>query len=99
MAKGFKNRLLTGAGVVVAGMVVVGLGVYAYLQRNVPETYTDPVEHFKYGSIGADSQDGGVPYALWRGVPTGFGGRVAHHPPAGEAPFGLVYATPRPPHP
>ena len=79
---------------VVAGMVVVGLGVYAYLQRDVPETYTDPVEHFKYGSIGADSQDGGVPYALWRVLPTVFADRLPDHPGEGYARFGFVYETP-----
>jgi mono/diheme cytochrome c family protein len=94
-----KSGLWITLGVVVALVVVVGLGTYVFLQRNVPQTYADPVEHFKYGSIGADSQDGGVPYALWRVLPTVFADKLPNHPGEGYARFGFVYETPASPRP
>jgi mono/diheme cytochrome c family protein len=81
-------------GVVVLVIVALGLGVYAFLQRNVTQVYADPVEHFKYGSIGADSQDGGVPYALWRVLPTVFADKLPSRPGDGYARFGFVFETP-----
>jgi len=82
-----------------AVLVVVAIGVYAFLQRDVPMTYADPVEHFKYGSIGADSRDGGVPYALWRVLPTVFPDKLPNRPGEGYARFGFVFETPTSPRP
>lgn len=93
------NGVKIAIGVVVAIIIVGGLGVYAFFQRNVPMTYADPVEHLKYGSIGADSTDGGVPYALWRVLPTVFADKLPDHPGEGYARFGFVYETPTSPRP
>jgi Cytochrome C oxidase, cbb3-type, subunit III len=93
------RRIWPAVGIAVAVLVFIGVGAYAYLQRNVPHTYADPVEHFKYGSIGADSQDGGVPYALWRVLPAVFADKLPDHPGEGYARFGFVYETPTSPRP
>lgn len=94
-----KQRLWLIFGAVVVVVIVAALGVYGYLQRNVPQVYADPAEHFKYGSIGADSQDGGVPYALWRVLPTVFADKLPNHPGEGYARFGFIYETPTSPRP
>jgi mono/diheme cytochrome c family protein len=91
---GNKRNVWIGIGVVVAVIAAVGLAGYAFLQRNVAQTYADPVEHFKYGSIGADGPDGGVPYALWRVLPTVFADKLPNHPGEGYARFGFVFETP-----
>ena len=89
---------VVGGGILLV-LVAVGIAVFAFLRRDVPETYADPVEHFKYGSIGADAQDGGVPYALWRVLPTVFADKLPGRPGEGYARFGFVYETPTSPRP
>ncbi len=47
------------------------LAVYWGLVVEVPVDYADPAEHFKYGSIGSDS-DSGLPYWIWAVMPEMF---------------------------
>src|SRR5919197_5437433 len=94
-----RSMLVIVGGILVAVLLVSAIGVFGFLQRNVPETFSDPVEHFKYGSIGADSQDGGVPYAVWRVLPTVFPDKLPNRPGEGYARFGFVYETPAAPRP
>jgi cytochrome c553 len=55
------------------GLVLVLFAIYfgIRLQRDVPVTYADPQEHFKYGSTGGE-RDAGVPYWLWKVLPEMF---------------------------
>lgn len=58
--------------------------------RDSPVTYSDPVEHFKYGSTGGERASG-IPLAIWHALPTLF----AHHLPGPEKDtykaFGFIY--------
>lgn len=76
---------------VVAGLVIAGagLGLYvyvAYVSQDVPTRYSDPVERFKYQSIGTEI--GAVPLYIWEALP-----RVcpAEMPANGYAGFGFVF--------
>ena len=84
------------ASYVVLGVLVVvgaiGLLVTAFLQRNVPELHADPAEHFKYGSIGSDSGNG-VPYWIWRILPSVFPEYLPDRPGEGYARMGFVYES------
>ncbi len=54
-------------------VVLGGVGWLAYdklFRRDIP-VYASDLEHFKYGSIGNDSENG-VPYLVWRVLPTVF---------------------------
>ncbi|MDP8922514.1 MAG: hypothetical protein M3O34_06505 [Chloroflexota bacterium] len=85
------------ANYVVLGVLAVagalGLLVAAFLQRDVPELHADPVEHFKYGSIGSDA-GGGVPYWIWRVLPRVFPEYLPDRPGEGYARMGFVYESP-----
>ena len=61
-----KAALILGSLIVLVG--IGGMVVTGYLQRDVPEVHADIQEHFKYGSIGSDT-DNGVPYWIWRVLP------------------------------
>ena len=51
------------------GLVGTGLGLIVLLRvsQNHTPRYADIVEHFKYGSIGAEQS--GFPYRVWRALP------------------------------
>jgi len=52
-------------------LVLAGAGYYGYwyyLKRDVPVEYADPAEQFKYGSFGAEFENG-VPYLVWQAMP------------------------------
>jgi hypothetical protein len=64
-------------------LAVFGLFFWYKLFRRVPTVYADPVEHFKYGSIGVEAP-AGIPYWIWVVLPRifadklpGLGGYVA----------------------
>ena len=81
-------------GVLIVGLVAVGLFVYGYLQRDVPERHAEIRDHFKYGSIGADSE-AGVPYWIWRVLPRVFPEYLPGRPGEGYARMGFIYETPQ----
>lgn len=65
------RRILTWLAVL--ALIVAGVGWLAYdrlLRRDFPVHATD-IEHFKYGSIGNEAENG-VPYLVWRVLPTVF---------------------------
>src|SRR3712207_1381337 len=93
MARGAKRKGLIVVGVVVALLLAGGLFVYAYLQRDVPEVHADIQEHFKYGSIGSDSE-GGVPYWIWRVLPRAFPEHLPGRHGEGYSRMGFVYESP-----
>ena len=48
--------------------LVVGIIVLRRISDNSTPHYADIVEHFKYGSIGAEPSSG-IPYAIWKVLP------------------------------
>ena len=57
---------------------------------NKPETHADIVEHFKYGSIGAEER-AGIPYEIWRVLPAMFPQHLPQRPGTGYERFGFVF--------
>jgi mono/diheme cytochrome c family protein len=59
-------------------LILAVLGVVAYSiynqvnRRNVPVDYANDEQHFKYGSIGSDTE--GIPFLIWKAMP-----RVCSH--------------------
>lgn len=51
--------------------VAAAFGYWRYIVE-VPVDYLSDIDHFKYGSIGADTSAGGVPYRLWQVLPEMF---------------------------
>jgi mono/diheme cytochrome c family protein len=60
--------------------------------RNKPETFADIRDHFKYGSIGAESR-AGVPYWIWAVLPRMFPEYLPNRPGNGYARFGLIFES------
>ena len=56
------------------GIVGTALGIVALTQlfRYKTPHYADIVEHFKYGSIGANNETNGIPYRIWMALPALF---------------------------
>jgi len=54
----------------VVAIALVGLGLwgYWYFTRDIPEEFASDVDHYKYGSIGAE-REGGIPYSVWKVMP------------------------------
>src|SRR5687768_11885540 len=48
--------------------LIVGISVLRRISDNSTPHYSDIVEHFKYGSIGAEPSSG-IPYAIWKVLP------------------------------
>src|SRR5215218_2251954 len=93
MASVSKRKGITIVWVTLAVIVAIGAGVYVYMQRDVPEVHANVVEHFKYGSIGADSEQG-VPYWIWRVLPRVFPEYLPNRPGEGYARMGFLYEAP-----
>src|SRR5574338_1691657 len=69
--------------------VILLLALYA-VARFLPDeavTYTDPVQHFKYGSTGGE-RESGFPYWIWQALP-----QVCpeYLPGKGYASVGMIY--------
>src|SRR4051812_15195778 len=73
------------------GIVLLPASVLT-LGRNKPETFADIRDHFKYGSIGAESR-AGVPYWIWTVLPRMFPDHLPNRPGNGYARFGLIFKS------
>src|SRR5712692_7477651 len=71
----------------IAGVAVLAVLGYRYLNRDIPTYYPSIEEHFKYGSIGTD-RDVGVPYWMWRVLPAMFPEKIS---PQGYKSFGFIF--------
>ena len=80
-------------GILVVVAAVGSLVLMTYLTRNVPEVHADIQQHFKYGSIGSDT-DNGVPYWIWRVLPRLFPEYLPDRPGEGYARIGFIYEAP-----
>src|SRR4051794_8816239 len=56
-------------------LAVLGLFFWYKLFRRVPTVYADPLEHFKYGSVGVEVP-AGIPYWIWVVLPRVFADRL-----------------------
>ncbi|MBL8223628.1 MAG: hypothetical protein JNL62_30630, partial [Bryobacterales bacterium] len=71
--------------------VVVPLALQVRLiDPNSPETHADILDHFKYGSIGAEER-AGIPYWIWAVLPDLFPEHLPNRPGKGYERFGLVF--------
>jgi mono/diheme cytochrome c family protein len=64
--------------ILIVGLIltaVAGFFVWYKLFRRVPTVYADPVEHFKYGSIGVEVP-AGIPYWIWVVLPRIFADKL-----------------------
>jgi len=86
MSRGVGIRL----GIVLAWFVVLGIVGWLITTRSDPETHADIVEHYKYGSIGAEGRSG-VPASLWLALPEVFPDLLPKGPGQGYERVGLLY--------
>ncbi|MEX2262468.1 MAG: hypothetical protein WD696_10970 [Bryobacteraceae bacterium] len=71
--------------------VAIPAGVWLLIfNRNKPELHADILEHFKYGSIGAEGRTG-IPHRIWEVLPQLFPEYLPKRPGDGYARFGLVF--------
>jgi mono/diheme cytochrome c family protein len=88
-----KDRKVLIIGGLVLVILVIAAAVVAWFQRDVPEVHSDIVEQFKYGSIGAEER-AGVPYWIWKVLPTVFPEYLPNHPGQGYERLGFIYESP-----
>jgi hypothetical protein len=79
--------------VVLLVLFVIGTYLFWRIVPQPAEQYTEIQEHYKYGSIGADNAQRGVPYRLWQILPEMF---PEHLPGGGKGgssydAFGMIY--------
>ncbi|HLG17611.1 MAG TPA: cytochrome c [Blastocatellia bacterium] len=55
---------------------IVALYLAQLFNPNDPVVYRDIVDHFKYGSIGADNNANGIPYWIWKVLPEVFADKL-----------------------
>jgi hypothetical protein len=67
---------------------LLGLSVWFYLFREVPVVFEADEEHFKYGSIGTENQDG-IPYWIWLALPRLFADKLPG--PGGYTSLGITW--------
>ena len=72
----------------VAGTAIFTLG--SVFDANRPEIDEDILEHFKYGSIGAEER-AGIPYSIWRVLPRMFPQHLPERPGDGYERFGFIF--------
>ena len=86
MSRGVAIRV----GIVVVWFVVLGVVGALVMTRSDPETHADILEHYKYGSIGAEGRSG-VPASLWLALPEVFPDLLPKGPGKGYERVGLLY--------
>lgn len=88
MNKATKRFIVKLAIVVVVIGGFLGFMTWCYLFREVPTTYADDGENFKYGSLGNEQTDG-IPYWIWLVLPRMFPEKLPGS--GGYASFGMVW--------
>jgi mono/diheme cytochrome c family protein len=68
-------------------VVLLAIGAWYKLLREVKTEYSSIVEDFKYGSVGVEAASG-LPYDVWAVLPEVFADRIG---PDGYASFGFLY--------
>jgi len=70
-------------------LIIVGVLLFYRFTKDVPISYNDNVEHFKYGSIGSETSSG-LPYWIWKVLPEMFPEKLPGNK-NGYASFGFLY--------
>ncbi|MEW4570695.1 cytochrome c [Tautonia sp. JC769] len=65
-----RRRRIVKATLVIA-LLAVAWAAYWFVFAEIPRDYDNPVDHFKYGSIGSETS-GGLPLRLWEVLPAAF---------------------------
>jgi hypothetical protein len=73
---------------VAAFVSLVAVGVVAGRQPQ-PESFTGITDHFKYGSVGTEER-AGIPYWIWRVLPTVFADKLPKRPGKGYERLGFL---------
>lgn len=87
------RRVAIVGGVLLALLLIAGVSALLYVRRDEPEVHAQDEANFKYGSIGSEA-GGGIPYWIWRVLPTVF---PQHLPPGqgeGYERMGFIYEAP-----
>lgn len=75
-------------------LVPIGIALLAWMFHLVvhgkPQVYEEDVMHFKYGSIGSDNLRRGLPYRIWKVLPSMFPKHLPPGTPRSYAAFGLI---------
>ena len=74
---------------IVAAVLGVGIWTFVWAQRNVPDTYANINQHFRYGSFGGEATM--PPYWIWRVLPTVLLEYLPYAPGEGYERFGFIY--------
>lgn len=88
-----RARLAVTAATVLTVVLLAGVSVVVY-DPDEPERHADAVEHYKYGSIGAETDRGGIPFWIWYVLPEVFPDLLPDRPGKGYERFGFVYESP-----
>ena len=83
-----KNTRVTAAAVLAGLLGISGAGG-ARTPAEDDSSFPDIVDHFKYGSIGAEER-AGVPYWIWRVLPTLFADKLPNRPGQGYERLGFL---------
>jgi hypothetical protein len=70
-----------------------GVATLLTLGAGEPERHAGIVDHFKFGSIGAERR-AGIPYYIWAVMPKVFPDYLPNRPGDGYARFGLIFESP-----
>ncbi|MCK9496687.1 MAG: cytochrome c [Dehalococcoidia bacterium] len=89
LGRGARTGIVAG-GALLLVVAAFGIWLFAFFQHDDPEEYADDVQHFLYGSIGSEAA-GGIPYWIWRVLPTVFADHLPEGPGEGYERFGLIY--------
>jgi len=74
-------------------LLLAGFVFSGFQERQTADQYPDILEHFKYGSIGAEERSG-IPYWIWKVLPDVFPEHVPRRPLGkGYARFGWVFES------
>ena len=82
------TRLITGAAGVLAALLVFTTTTGARTQKD-SGSFPDIVDHFKYGSVGTEARVG-LPYWIWRVLPTVFADKLPNRPGEGYERLGFM---------
>ena len=91
------RRKLVGlvSGIIVLAVVLgLGISIFVWSQRNVPDTYDNITQHYKYGSFGGEANM--LPYWIWRVLPDVFPDLLPDGPGDDYERFGFLYETDAP---
>jgi mono/diheme cytochrome c family protein len=69
-----------------------GIAFLLIFDQNKPEVHANILDHFKYGSIGAEER-AGVPFQVWRVLPRLFPQYLPNRPGNGYERFGLIFES------